>query len=163
MRGSLNHRRYRDIVKIIFIEANPLFNRYDIIHRIFKSAGETLIPLTPYVVYFNRSKNSYTMQSIDGVVYGDLKDLMNRVLEGCNWIVLLAEDADYSIENIIRGECFIAGLHTDIPESMESYIESRFNAHRTRLSRIPYLASQIPHILDVYLSGRNHYIHILHI
>ncbi len=150
MRENPSHRQYK---KFLLIELNPGFNRFDIIDRIKEICSNHLYNLDVRILVFSRKENSYIIiNPVDGTrISGSLWELLINELETCRKPVILAEDGEFNMNLIRSADCYIAGLHSDVPISIIDFIIRRFGGQCIRLSKIPYLASQVLLIIDSIL------------
>ncbi len=166
MRENLNHNQYSS-KRILFIEINPLFNRYDIVDRILQTTSYLRIIDKIGVLFFDRKSRSYVLKIANKnnleVLRGYIYELIDYFLDKCRYLVELDENSRYNEYLLKTAHCFIAGMHSDIPSSIRDYLSSKYTMYRSSLSKMPYLSSQIPYILELFCTSRNHYIYILHL
>ena len=160
MRENPSHRQYK---KFLLLELNPGFNRFDIIDRVGEICSNHLSNLDVRILVFSRKENSYIIVNpVDGThISGSLWELLINGLEACNQLVILTEDGEFNVNLIRSADCYLAGLHSDIPMSVIDFIVRRFGGQCIRLSRIPYLASQVLLIIDSILETESSILNVL--
>jgi hypothetical protein len=167
MKGNQNHNRY-DTPKILFIEYNPLFNRLDIINRIDYLASKLLSIKSIGIIYFDQASKNYLLHLVlrrkNGEIinlHGNLYELIKKFYSGCNKIILLDPNGSNNLSLIRKNTCFLAGLHSDIPHSVLSFVRRNYPLKRASLSRIDYLASQVLIIVD-HIKALNNTFYLLY-
>lgn len=156
MRENLNPSRYNK--RFLFIEYKPLFNRYDIINRI-KSYTKLLTYFKQIgVIYYK--KNKYVLEIISkntvSAYPGQIHILIDMFLKNCRVpIIYFTENGVYNLSIISNAECYISGLHTDIPDTIAEYIRKKYLVIETMLSKINYLASQVLIITELLQSNND--------
>ncbi|ADI32682.1 hypothetical protein [Staphylothermus hellenicus] len=156
MRENLSLNQYNK--KFLFIEHNPLFNRYDIIERI-RSYTRLLTHFKQVGIIYYR-KNKYVLKIISknttSAYPGQIHALIDMFLKDCRIpIIYFTENGAYDLSNTSNAECYISGLHTDIPNTIAEYIHRKYPAIETVLSKINYLASQVLIIAELLQSNND--------
>jgi len=154
MKESLKNNQYSS-TKILFIEAAPSFNRYDIIDRIRKIFSYTSNLAYLGLLYYKKGYNLIVCtRSTCKHETNDYYELLNRFLSDCSVIGIFHENGYFIKQNIInKTTCFVAGLHSGIPISTIEHIQkTRRNVYILSLSPISYLASQVLIIADTLLN-----------
>ncbi|ABN69974.1 hypothetical protein Smar_0874 [Staphylothermus marinus F1] len=70
-------------------------------------------------------------------------------------IIYFTENGVYNLSIISNAECYISGLHTDIPDTIAEYIRKKYLVIETMLSKINYLASQVLIITELLQSNND--------
>ncbi len=148
MSVNLNHPLSKSI---LFIETSLFFNRHDIIDRIIDTCRYLADNWRIGIIYYPKRYNSYRLVVLSKAcivkdVTGRLGELIDTFLEQCNFAVLLDENGLYMPHFIEKADCFVSGLHTDIPLTLKE----RLKRPLVKLSNVSYLASQILYIVDQY-------------
>ncbi len=148
MSVNLNHPRSKSI---LFIETSLLFNRFDIIDRVIDTCSYLVKNWRIGVIYYFKRYNSYRLVILSKTcspeyITGKLNELINTFLEKCSFTILLDEKGFYRPQLVEEADCFISGLHTDIPITLKE----RLKKPLIKLSNISYLASQLLYIIDQY-------------
>jgi len=135
--------------KLIFIEHDPLFNRLDIIDRIIDlSRRARFIDETIIIYPYRESHRIHLVKRNCGeqVVSGSM-DYVVSIVKSCETPVVLHENGIYDPYIVVYGDCYLAGIHSDIPLS---FLQNIFDGKywMIKLSNMNYLASQIIPVIE---------------
>ena len=138
--------------KIFYIESNPSFNRYDILKRITRLSRHLTHIDVIQVILLYKKPNTYIIRNGETITLfydNPLHHLLSELIK-CNKITLLDENSKYDTNTLFQTECFLAGLHTDIPEDILKTLSQHVFFEKIKLSNIPYPASTLLAIIDMY-------------
>ncbi len=151
---------------IAFIETKPDFNRYDIIPRIINSFKHTAT-LDNLIIVYPRKHSMHLVvcknkQHKCHDEKASIEEFLQKIIKDA-YIIHLTENAPLSI-HYFRSRLtsisknydkilFLSGIHSDIPYSLlERTREISLGIESLSLSRVSYLASSIPIIIDLLIS-----------
>ncbi len=138
--------------RLIFIEINPSFNRFDIIERITHSIKRLLyIDDISILLCIDTCKLYRITRDIISIEdlnkYREIPHILSNIIDKCSRTVILTEYGKPLPHHISKSDCYIAGLHTDIPRNILNHLLKK-NVTPIKLSNNYYLASMIPFIID---------------
>ncbi|RLG80959.1 MAG: hypothetical protein DRO13_02395 [Thermoprotei archaeon] len=139
--------------KLIYMEFNPSFNRPDIIERILYLSRQAT-HISDVYISISKSETLFNVLRIkNGVVIErsilSFNDLLEYSLKECNKIAVLDENGEPDLNILSSTDCYLAGLHTDIPYTELREICRNRKCKRIKLANISYLASSLISILDL--------------
>lgn len=148
--------------KLVFIEENPLFNRWDIIDRIINIFYINKL-FDKIIIIIGKRDNIYSIivdkQYRRELVGGNVIDILSKTMNTCNRVCILDEQSPLDTKCLIESQCYFAGLHNDPSIKTIKYIEENFEYCRSRLSNISYLASTIIPIIEYIHESTTHYLY----
>jgi len=138
--------------KIFLIEADPRFNRFDIVNKLVefsKYMGEEKIV---YVIILYKKPNIYVIEKTHYTIHDVVNPLeyLIGLLKDCKTTTLLTERGVFDTQTLEKSDCFVAGLHSDIPENITTLIEGVLHLKRVKLSNVPYHAVVVASVIDIY-------------
>jgi len=141
------------MMKLVFIEPDKSFKRYDILRRVINAAKDLsnewenvillfLIKREHHIEAYLCKQNSCNKIIYDEYTVNSLLDLL-----ACRKPIIFDENGVFDIESICKADCIFMGLHSDPYGVIDDYLR---NARKVKLGDISYMTSQCVHILGFY-------------
>jgi len=140
--------------KIFFMEPCSHFNRFDIVRRVVEYSKYTGIESIHVILLYAEPNIMIIRRGLSiSLNLDDPFEYLISELQKCRNIILLTESGNYDIALLTNTECFLAGLHTDIPDNIIAKIEREKPLNRVKLSNVPYQAQTLLAVIDIYASN----------
>jgi len=138
--------------KVFLVETDPRFNRFDIVSKLVEFSKYMKDDKNIHVIILYKKPNIYviergrcTTHNVDNPL-----EYLIGVLKVCKVITLLTEEGAYNTQILEKSDCFVAGLHSDIPKSIATYLEGGIHLSKVKLSNVPYHAVVVVSVIDIY-------------
>jgi len=138
--------------KIFLVESDPRFNRFDIVNKLVEFSKYMKRGKNIYVIILYKKPNIYLIER-DYYTTHDVDhplEYLIGMLKACRMTTLLTETGVYNTRMLEESDCFVAGLHSDIPENIIARIESGLYLNKVKLSDVPYHAVVVASVIDIY-------------
>jgi len=141
--------------KLFLIESSPRFNRFDIVNKLVEFSKYMKENKSIYIIILYKKPNMYVIDRARYTIHDVVNPLeyLIGMLKACKMTTLLTEKGTYNTQILEKSDCFIAGLHSDIPEDIVTRIGSELCLNKVKLSNVPYHAVVVASVIDIYFEN----------